>query len=80
MKGSIFNGARFTIRLLYSIPRGVRRLWRTLLVWGRVLGVYHNSGIQGVNRLARGHGGLKESLRRKDLQEQDKFPPQHPWY
>ena len=80
MKEGIFNGARFAIRLLYSIPRGVRHLWRTLLVWGRILGIYNCAGVREVRRFLRGREAMKGNPHRKSQREKDKGLPHNPWY
>lgn len=46
----IFNLARAVVRFTYSLPRGARRFWRVLLVWGRISRIYHRGGMEAVNR------------------------------
>lgn len=52
----IFNLARAVVRFTYSLPRGARRFWRVLLVWGRISRIYHRGGMEAVNR----RNGLKQ--------------------
>jgi len=79
MRDWTFNVVRLLVRSAYSIPGRVRQLWRTLLVWGRVSRVYHESGMQGLKRWRSVRGVSKDNLRRKVSRGKDSnqtpFPP-----
>lgn len=77
MKALAFKIARGIVRFLFSIPGRVRRLWRTLLVWGRVSRIYHESGLEGLRRFRRVRGVSRENLRRKASLRKD--TPQSPY-
>lgn len=65
MKDQAFRIIQYGFRFFYFLPRGVRRLWRTLLDWGRVFRIYHQSGMEGLRRFQSVRGLKKDNLRRK---------------
>jgi len=69
VKALAFKIARGIVRFFYSIPGRVRRLWRTLLVWGRVSRIYHESGLEGLRRFRRVRGVSRETFVVKLRQE-----------
>jgi hypothetical protein len=80
VKALAFKIARGIVRFLYSIPGRVRRLWRTLLVWGRVSRIYHESGLEGLRRFRHVSGASRENLRRKVSLRKDTPPSPYPPY
>ena len=64
-KETIFKISRGIVRFLFSLPRRVRRFWRTLLVWYRISRIYHREGTKGLKRFRRVRGVSKGNLRRK---------------
>jgi hypothetical protein len=50
MKDQAFKVFRCGFRFLFSLPRRVRPLWRTLLAWGRLSRVFFRGGMEAVSR------------------------------
>ena len=70
-KETIFKITRGIVRFLFSLPRRVRRVWRTLLVWYRISRIYHRGGTEELKRFRSVRGVSKDNLRRKSWRESD---------
>ena len=71
---------RNAFRFLYFLPRRVRSLGRTLLVWYRFSRLYHSGGMEKLNRFRSVRGVSRENLRRKVSQSRDNNQTPPPFY